>query len=383
MLQTAAKLATQMKAKGIMVFGDFNARNQLWGDTVNNTYGKEMAEKLAFQNFSIISSKDATFLSANGQSNIDFLITSNSIEHQFNELYTNPDVELFSGAPIRGHVPILTSFRVGSTGHTNTPPKIKIDIDSVNWERWTNLVDENIDGIADHLLDLPAKEQWTAIDNVFHAATLDCSQFKRSSVHSKPYWTKNLTTASKALKEAKKHYSKRNTPSNKEALDCAKDYFNNMRKTECQDFLLKKTQALNVSQCQKFWKQFNRMFAKKTDNKVQALWNKDGKDLQTEPCEMEETLFDNFFAGKHLRDKGSDFDDIFYKSTNKIYQDIMNNNADLQYESEEKHGFSAKLNAEITVSEIAYFIKQYKTSGKSFDNYEFHPLMLKHMGKMF
>ena len=77
-----------MKAKGIMVFGDFNARNQLWGDTVNNTYGKEMAEKLAFQNFSIISSKDATFLSANGQSNIDFLITSNSIEHQLNELYS-------------------------------------------------------------------------------------------------------------------------------------------------------------------------------------------------------------------------------------------------------------------------------------------------------
>ena len=60
-----------------------------------------------------------------------------------------------------------------------------------------------------------------------------------------------------------------------------------MRETECQDFLLNKTQALNVSQCQKNWKQFNRMSAKKTDNKDQALWKKDGKDLQTEPCEME------------------------------------------------------------------------------------------------
>ena len=32
---------------------------------------------------------------------------------------------------------------------------------------------------------------------------------------------------------------------------------------------------------------------------------------------MEETLFDSLFAGKHLRDKGSDFDDIFYETTNR------------------------------------------------------------------
>jgi hypothetical protein len=122
------------------------------------------------------------------------------------------------------------------------------------------------------------------------------------------------------------------------------------------------------------------MFAKKVDNKVQALWTNDGKDLQTDPCKVEETLFDNFFAGKHLREKGADFDDFFYRNVNKIYDDIIVSNAELHYETEQEESFATDLNSEITVSDIAYFIKRYQTSGKSFDNYEFHPLMLKHLG---
>ena len=40
---------------------------------------------------------------------------------------------------------------------------------------------------------------------------------------------------------------------------------------KCQKFILKKTSNLNASQCTKFWKELNRMFSKKRDNKVDFI----------------------------------------------------------------------------------------------------------------
>ena len=94
-LESAKKQANQLKAKGIIVFGDYNARNRLWGNQIDNQYGEELADKLDFREYSIISSKDPTFLSSNGNSNIDFLICSNNLEPMFSNLLTDPVVELF------------------------------------------------------------------------------------------------------------------------------------------------------------------------------------------------------------------------------------------------------------------------------------------------
>ena len=47
-LESAKKQASQLKAKGIIVFGDYNARNRLWGNQIDNQYGEELADKLDF-----------------------------------------------------------------------------------------------------------------------------------------------------------------------------------------------------------------------------------------------------------------------------------------------------------------------------------------------
>ena len=58
---------------------------------MDNLYGEELVDKL------------------------DFRECSNNLEQKFN-LLTDPVVELFSGAPNRGHVPISTTMKINCSG---------------------------------------------------------------------------------------------------------------------------------------------------------------------------------------------------------------------------------------------------------------------------
>ena len=50
MLTAAKQKQTELKASGIILTGDFNARHQSWGDSTNNYYGKNLAESLDHHN---------------------------------------------------------------------------------------------------------------------------------------------------------------------------------------------------------------------------------------------------------------------------------------------------------------------------------------------
>ena len=82
-------------------------------------------------------------------------------------------------------------------------------------------------------------------------------------------------------------------------MDLAKEKFDTMRISDCQKFILNKTRNLNIAQCKQFWKEFNRLFASKSDNKVDPLHSNDDN-IATDPNEKEDILFDSFFAGRHL-----------------------------------------------------------------------------------
>ena len=167
--------------------------------------------------------------------------------------------------------------------------------------------------------------------------------------------------------------------SNKAALDHAKGLFDETRKKECQKFILTKTNNLNASQCTKFWKEFNRMFSKKRDNKAKVEPFKEASgDLITDSKDIEEILFDSFFAGKHLLEKGTDFDAKFYEDVNRIYMECLESNEsepqDSTYTTNDEEDM---LNGEITKAELQRFFKNYQAAGKSFDNFESHPVMFK------
>lgn len=54
---------------------------------------------------------------------------------------------------------------------------------------------------------------------------------------------------------------------------------------------------------------FNQLFSSKPDNKVDPLHSNDGN-IATDPNEIEDILFDSFFAGRHLIEKSPDFNDV-------------------------------------------------------------------------
>ena len=166
---------------------------------------------------------------------------------------------------------------------------------------------------------------------------------------------------------------KRNTSVNKAALNTAKDTFECTRKKECQNFIIKKTQNLNVAQTRKFWQQFKKMFKPKAINKVEPLKQHDGT-IITDNIEVEEVLFSTFFCGQHLDEKGGEFDDYFFDTVNGIYDKIINE------DNHETSSHDTDINSPITIEEIKSTIRDYSTEGKSFDNNELHPTMLKNLG---
>ena len=163
MLAAAEARCKKLKAIGIIVKGDFNARNTAWGDKVDNEYGKHLIEKLDYTKFSICTSKTPTFLSANGSSVIDLMIVSNNLAECTNTCETDAYVELYSGAPQRGHVPLISTISTGEPVPNNSVIE-KISIENVVWENWSKDLDESVESDSNTLAGMEDPSQlWTYI----------------------------------------------------------------------------------------------------------------------------------------------------------------------------------------------------------------------------
>ena len=141
----------------------------------------------------------------------------------------------------------------------------------MNWPRWTSYIENELNAKEDEFKTYDAYKHWTAFDELLQLATAENSETKQTTIHDKPYWNKALTDASDELKDAKWCYMKRNTTPNRSRLAVARENFEAIRKEECQRFILEKTENLNAAQARDFWKQFNRIFKKKTSKKVAPL----------------------------------------------------------------------------------------------------------------
>ena len=369
MLKEAEKKKEELKASGIILMGDFNARHLSWGDKVINYYGRGLAESLDSTQYSICTSQSPTFLCSNGSSYIDLAIISNNLVESVNSCVTDDGVELFSGAPTRGHVPLLMELKV-TNEIVSSPVVEKLDLTKMKWEEWTKHIENSIE---EDRLYLATEENpyslWNRLNNIITQATDTYCETKKSCKHSKPFWTERLSILSKNLRSARKNYIKRNTDYNLTKLNDARIAFDEERKLACQNFLINTAKQLNTAQAVRFWKDFNKMFKKKSVNKIDPLLDDDGN-LQTDSDRIEQCLFSVFFEARHLAE--GNFDDNFYQEVNNIYDRIITE--DLPETNEENVN---NLNKDITISEI---LKAIKASGKSVDNLNFHPAMFKHLG---
>ena len=373
MLKAAEQKQIEHKAAGIILTGDFNARHLCWGDKLNNYYGSTLAEALDNTKYLICTSSTPTFLCANGSSYIDLNIISNNLAESVDICRTDEGVELYSGAPKRGHVPLITEISLSSEQSSQQSIE-KLDISKMQWGEWTEHIEAKIE---EHRQFYDSEDSpyraWNHLNQIITKATDTYCKTKKSSNHSKPYWTESLTTLSQNLRAARKNYIKRNTESNLNKLNEAKENFDEERKIACQNFIIDTAKQLNAAQAQKFWKNFNKLFKKKSVQKIDPLFDDDGQ-LLTENDKIDLKLFSVFFEAKHI--VTGNFDDAFYHEINDIYDQLIYG-VDEEDAAEGHTQETKDLNKSISISEI---MKAIKTSGKSVDNFNFHPAMFRHLG---
>ena len=376
MLKQAYDLQLKLKASGVLVCGDFNARHSAWGDHTSNEYGKELQNTLDAQKYSIHTANSPTFVAVNGGSFIDLVIISNNTKIEKLSCETDNEVELYSGAPMRGHLPVITKLQSSSVRRPSTDQEYKetLNIDKVNWENWKNDLECKVEEKRNYIeTENDPHELWKFTNETIQSITLKHAEKKISTPHSKPYWTAELTELSKKLRAARKSYNKRNTDPNKEKLINAKSEFDEKRKKACGDFIMNKAKDLNSVQAQKFWKKFNSLFKQKGDGQVEPLLETNGNIVSSNE-EIEINLFATFFEGKHL--ETANFDNEFYNVVNSLYDDIIE---EIETpDNQENPGCG--LNEEISITEIKKVIKTYKAGDKSLDNDNFHPKMFGHLG---
>ena len=358
MLDRAQRLSSKLKAKGVILIGDMNARHQSWGDSTSNEYGKKLFEDLDNSQFTIMTANTPSFLCVNGSSFIDLVIISNSIASLVDKIETDTNIELFSGAPLRGHVPVIVHLESNSN---ETSPNIKkLSIKDVNWNDWSHDIEHAIENSNNvRSVNEDPKMLLQFIENILNESTGRHGKIITSSFHSKPYWNAKLSELSKQLRIDRKNFSYRNTDSNKVKFLQSKDAFDQERKTACQEFIMEKTRNLNAVEAHKFWKEFKKITLRKTNQNINPLENEKG-DILTENEEIEQLLFSTFFECKHM--ESVDFNEEFYQETNDTYKNIITQD---DPPSEE----AIELNSPITAAEISKTIKEIKSSGKSFDNH--------------
>ena len=125
----------KFKIKDITILGDFNSRNTKWGDSTCNNRGKLLDEYIMNNNFICASPNAQTFLCSNGGSTIDLAILSASVANLYNTSSADNEVELFSGAPLRGHIPVIHQFKLPGTSNMESQEMIYKDFKNTDWDR--------------------------------------------------------------------------------------------------------------------------------------------------------------------------------------------------------------------------------------------------------
>ena len=109
MIMDAEKFVETHQLEGIIFMGDLNARQEIWGDSVTNRNGRLLIEQFS-DDFLILNNGQPTYLCTNVHSVIDLIILYGKVADASWNLYNDADVELFTGAPNRGHIPVFADW---------------------------------------------------------------------------------------------------------------------------------------------------------------------------------------------------------------------------------------------------------------------------------
>lgn len=388
------------RVKSMLVLGDFNARSPNWGDSLENQRGKTLSEFIeSSPEIRLHSSGRNTFLHSKGGSVIDLSISFGIVSSLLSTPYPEHCYTLFTGAPTKGHIPVIQNLVVGKPTASKRKQTV-FNYEDANWEKWS----EELNAACQEVLssEKDAKELFNHFERKLNECNKRNIPLKTICEHSKPFWSANLSKLSEDLQHANVRYKNRSDPVNKAVLESCKLEFQNAIVKEKNSWIHKELEGLNTSECIEFWKRYKKQFVQKEANFIGHLYKDDkNKTLLTEDCQKEEALYNSFFTGDHLKD--CSFDEDYYSMINHEIDQLRENNWEIPNDSmvengiqehrsdiengnkdssSEHHTFaesydSSYLNNEIEVDEVKQSIKAQKTAGKCCDKDGFHPLLLK------
>ena len=381
-LDKAWKWCKKQKVSNMIVYGDFNARNIAWGDSILNQRGRLLGEYIEQSNHIVLHSAGCkTFLSpGGGGSCIDLSLSYGDIHSSLDIPWVEHCYTLFSGAPQRGHIPVLQNIRLQPS--TKETRRTVFDYESADWSSWHISLKSKFKNSLSITFD-DAEAMFEHFLTVIKEGCDEHVPTKKLCKHSKPFWSIALSEKSSKLQHAQQQYKVRSDPSNKARLEECKSNFKESLIEEKNNWIHRKLEGLNIRDSIEFWKRYKKQFSPTSNNFMGHLKKLDSNGLTHDDAEKEEILFETFFSGHHLRDQ--DFDDAWKDSMEahvlKLNEEDWGlpnaNDIPEQILEQDENLDNNFLNSEILFDEVVAAISAQKTAGKCSDMDKFHPLLLK------
>ena len=221
--------------KGILFFGDLNARHIYWGDTTANDNGTTLVR--LNENVAVIKKDEPILLASNGLSVIYLCILTHSLSSKPTCLTTDDKTELFTGAPAKGHLTVCLELKLSAEPHVAQP---KPWIEKVDWESLQNFLEQEDCGSANWNED--PKRCWESLK--LTEATNLYIPTKRTNRNSKLLWNKELTKASNELGLLRRKFKYNTIYRNGQHLARARDDFKKLLSESAAAWMSKRDESL-------------------------------------------------------------------------------------------------------------------------------------------
>ena len=383
-IENAIQFRKSQSVSHMMVLGDWNARNTDWGDKLTNDRGKILRNFLEnerrISDIAAVIPNGDTFKCTNGGSIIDLCLMDKRLIQHLMHSSIDSEVELFSGAPIRGHFPVTHVLSLPQRSSKSTSSrKLSIDLENTDWNIWKKSLEDAIAEKLEQSGNLHSvKKIWEVLLQSIQLTNSTAAAKKVICDYSKPFWSENLSKLSEELRKCKASMKRNQTPTNVFSYRTAKAEFSDSILREKNDWIRRKLEGLNVKDSTLFWKRYKASFSKRSDNFIGDLH--DGVKLTNKTEEKEEILFKTYFTAEglgckltgdpneqHIKENYS----RLMREQNKFYPDFPTKLPIDQF---------IKLNQSITMDDITVAIKYQKITPTAFDRDGLHPKMIKHFG---
>ena len=352
----------------LCIIGDLNARHQSWFDHTSNRAGNLLSSYLYSKDLFVTNlHQSPTFLCLDGSSVIDLSISTRSFANAISNQYVDDTTELFTGAPARGHLPVITEIYLENPVITNNNQR-RYNWKNVDWNRYCSAIDMTIESKLTHLLLSNSPTQlWGWLNNIVHKLNKEHVPVKNVSHHSKPYWNADLSLLSNEVREARQRFKYRSNEYNKNRLDNAKHAFSEALKAAQTKFIEQQSLAINSAKPDNFWHNFKNTFYKNHKNPMGNLKDEQGNFL-IDDKDKANALYRSMFLGQHL-----DTASLDKEWHDKILQHPPSNPKPSHISS-----FSSpKLSTQITKEELVRAINSTDHTKTNSDPDGFHPKLIK------